>query len=116
MRRAAPDHCVPVTFTLNLMQISPHALRKTAAVVLLIPAAVALLAQALILLLPGCNPNPYALGECMLAGFNIAGLLVIVGTGGFAIAVVIALCVSLPLFVASVLLGRLRRRKVGQDV
>lgn len=84
--------------------------------VLLIPAAVALFAQALIWVIPGCNPNPYALGECMLAGFNIAGPLVIVGTGAFAIAVVVAVCVSLPLFFASVLLGHLRRRKLGQDV
>lgn len=76
-------------------------LRKTAATVVAVPAGLGLLAQMTIWLIPGCNPNPYALGECVVGGSNLATPLLVIALGGFGLAFLVFVFVAVPLLVVS---------------
>jgi len=66
-----------------------------------LPACGALLAQLAIWAIIGCNPNPYALGECMVGDANLAVPLLLVDLGSFCISAALAFLVALPLLVTS---------------
>ncbi|OYT87532.1 MAG: hypothetical protein CFE46_10245 [Burkholderiales bacterium PBB6] len=92
------------------MKAGPKLLRRVAFWIVALPACGALLAQLAIWAIPGCNPNPYALGECTVGGANLAGQLLLVGLGGVYISAALAFLVALPLLVISWVIGaRLRR-------
>lgn len=93
------------------MKIAPRVLRRVAAFVVAIPAGVALLAQVVIWLTPGCRSNPYALGECIVAGANLAAPLLLAVLGGIYVATGLLVFITVPLLVASWILEARRRRK-----
>jgi len=98
--------------------LSPRTLILGAAAVVLGPLGIALIGQVLIWMLPGCNPNPYALGECLIGSYNIASILMFATVGGIYVAV-IGLLVSVPLLVGALFLSgdgdSLRRQRNGQN-
>lgn len=49
-------------------------------------------------MIPDCNPNPYSVQGCMVAGVSLASALVLGQLGGTYIAIALGLIVSLPLF------------------
>ena len=71
---------------------------RTAVIVVLIPCAVALASQVAILAIPGCNPNPYALGRCLIGSANLAAPLMLGVLGGLYVAAALGVFVSMPLF------------------
>jgi len=73
-----------------------------------------LLAQGLIWVIPGCNPNPYALGVCAVGPYNVAPALMIAGIGGGYIAV-LSLLVSVPLLLLAWFLSRRRKRLAAES-
>nr|WP_315466560.1 hypothetical protein [uncultured Undibacterium sp.] len=81
------------------MKTTPKFLRKVAFWIVALPACGALLAQLAIWAIIGCNPNPYALGECMVGDANLAVPFLLVGLGGFYISAAMAFLVALPLLV-----------------
>ncbi len=96
------------------MRISPKLLRKVSALAVFIPLVVAVLSQAIIWLIPGCNPNPYGSSQC--AGSTNLALVLLAGElGGVYVALVLGLFVSIPLLVASVVLHFLGRRHAKND-
>jgi hypothetical protein len=92
------------------MKVSPRLLRKLAFWAVALPAGVALLTQLAIWSIPGCNPNPYALGECMVGRANVAVPLLLVGLGGVYISLALLTVVALPLLVLSWVLDARSRR------
>ena len=92
------------------MRITQSLLRKMSALVVAIPLLVAVISQVVIWFIPGCNPNPYGPGQC--AGSTNLALALLAGElGGVYIALVLGLLVSIPLFVASVVVQMLERRR-----
>ncbi|MBT2305518.1 hypothetical protein J7E70_34575 [Variovorax paradoxus] len=88
----------------------PRILRMVAFAVTGAPLTVMLLAQALIWVIPGCNPNPYALGVCAVGPYNMASPLMVAGIGGGYIAL-LSVLVSGPLLLLAWFLSR--RSKKG---
>lgn len=79
--------------------------RKTALIATLlfgVPLAIGLICFGLIHFIPGCNPNPYSLGDFRILSVNLSFVLLIGQLSGFGFAFVLGLFVSLPMFVASV--------------
>lgn len=85
--------------------LSPKTLMFAAAAVVFGPLGAAVVSQGLIWLIPGCNPNPYALGKCLIGSYNLAPGLVLVTIGGIYIAV-IGIVVSVPLLIWAFWLSR----------
>lgn len=83
------------------MKISPRVLRKLAFWAVALPVCAALLAQLEIWSIPGCIPNPYGPGECMVGRVNFAAPLLLVSLGGFYISFALLIVVALPLLVLS---------------
>jgi hypothetical protein len=83
------------------MKITPRLLRRIAAITVVVPGCAAFLAQAIIWLIPNCNPNPYALGECMVGSSNLAAPLLVVALGGFGLALLLFVFFAAPLLVVS---------------
>lgn len=90
--------------------LSPRTLTVAAAAPVLGPIAVAVVGQVLIWLIPGCKPNPYALGECLVGSYNLAFALMLATFGGIYVAV-LALPASFLLLAAAILLSRRRAAK-----
>jgi hypothetical protein len=85
---------------------SPKRLKRIAIWVTVVPLLISLLSQCLIWLIPNCNPTPYSVEQCVVAGhqfgpYVMAGLL-----GGVYVAVLLGLLISVPLFVASMIMHR----------
>lgn len=76
-------------------------MRRIATAVVIAPCAVALVSQAAILAIPGCNPNPYAPGSCSIGSANLAAPLLIGVLGGLYAAAAIGVFVSVPLFLVA---------------
>ena len=74
-----------------------------------VPLLVALIAQVLMWLIPGCNPNPYALGICSVGPYNIAAALVLLGVGGAYLAM-LSVPISAPLLLVAWWLSHRARR------
>lgn len=85
-------------------------LRRVAFWTVALPACGALLAQLAIWAIPGCNPNPYGLGECLVGGANLAVPLLFASLGGAYISAALAFLVALPLLVISWVIGSRVRR------
>lgn len=83
---------------------------RVATAVVLAPCAVAAVSQVAILAIPGCNPNPYALGRCSIGSANLAAPLLIGLLGGLYVAAALGAFVSVPLF----LVARWRRWASGR--
>lgn len=83
----------------------PRVLKMVAFAVTGVPLAVMLFAQGLIWAIPGCNPNPYALGVCAVGSYNLASALMVAGIGGGYIAL-LSMLVSGPLLLLAWLLSR----------
>jgi hypothetical protein len=85
---------------------NPKRLKRIAIWVTVIPLLVSLISQCLIWLIPNCNPTPYSVERCVVAGhqfgpYVMAGLL-----GGLYVAALLGLVISVPLFVASMVVQR----------
>ena len=93
------------------MRVTPRLLRRLAVWVVSAPAIAAFLGQVGIWLIPGCNPNPYSLGECMVAGVNVAGALLGVVLGGLVLSVALFFIGAVPLFLAAWFLSVWLRRR-----
>jgi hypothetical protein len=85
--------------------LSPRTLRIAAAIVVFGPLGVAVVGQGFIWLFPGCNPNPYALGECLVGSYNLAPGLMLATIGGVYIAL-LGVLVSVPLLIGAFWLSR----------
>jgi hypothetical protein len=82
------------------------------AILLALPGVTALSAQVAIWLIPGCNPNPYAIRECMVAGVNFATPLLFALLGGgyiFLLLFAVFVCIGIPAAVIAWLFDRRRR-------
>jgi len=93
------------------MRITPRTLQKTAFVSGSIPFAISLLAHLIIWCIPGCNPNPYSLGQCTVGTINWASFLLIAGLGGFYLGILVCIFISIPLCVVSVGFKIYQKRK-----
>jgi hypothetical protein len=91
------------------MQVTPSFLRKIAALAVFVPLVFTLVSQAIIWLIPGCNPNPYAPGQCA-GSVTLANALIFGQLGGVYVALLLGLFVSIPLLITAVVLKFLRRR------
>jgi hypothetical protein len=78
-----------------------------------LPCIVALVSQLLIMAIPGCNPNPYSAGSCVVFSHNLAVPLLAGLFGGIWVAIVAAVFVSLPLLLIAIILRLLGRRSSG---
>ena len=90
--------------------LSLRTLTVAAAGLVLVPIAVASVGQVSIWLIPGCKPNPYALGECLVGSYNLAYALMVATLGGIYVAV-LALPASFLLLVVAIWLSRRRTAK-----
>lgn len=75
----------------------PKVLLWTAVALIAGPLSISMVAQALTWMTPGCNPNPYALGECLVGSYNLASALLLASIGGIYIMYLGAIA-ALPLF------------------
>lgn len=71
-----------------------------------LPLSISFACQSLIWLIPDCNPNPYSLDGCVVAGYGLAPALITGLLGGIYGAVALGLFVSLPLFIVAMFLKR----------
>ena len=94
------------------MKVSSRVLRRIAFWAVALPAASALAAQLVIWGISGCDPNPYALGECMVGKLNLAGPLLLAVLGGVYVAFVLLVVFTGPLLVVSWVLDARSRKKV----
>jgi hypothetical protein len=76
-----------------------------------VPLLLALVAQGLIWVIPGCSPNLYALGACIVGRYNIAAALMIVGIGGVYLTI-LSVLVSGPLLLVAWVLSRRSEKQV----
>lgn len=93
------------------MKLSPKLLRRFALWIFVVPCLLALGAQITIWAIPGCNPNPYGLGECMVGSSNLASTLLLAQLGGIYAALVLGGLVCLPLAALSLGLEAWNRRR-----
>ena len=93
------------------MQLRPKPMRRFALWLFLAPCLVALVAQIFIWVIPGCHPNPYGLGNCLVGSSNLAGALLVAQLGGIAAALALGLLVCLPLAAWSLSLEARNRRQ-----
>jgi hypothetical protein len=85
-------------------------LKRIAVGVPVAPRLISLLSQCRILLIPNCNPTPYSLEQCAVAGHHVGPYLVAGIIGGLYVAVLLSLLISLPLIVASMFVQRHRHK------
>ena len=93
--------------------LSSRTLTVAAAALVLGPIAIAVVGQVSIWMIPGCNPNPYAPGECLVGSYNLAYALIVATLGGIYVAV-LALPASFLLLVAAIWLSRRERRRTNR--
>jgi len=98
------------------VRFSPQRLRGLAVWLFVIPSAVALAAQLVIWCIPGCNPNPYALGECLVGAVNVAQPLLILLLGGAFAAAILGVLVAVPMFLLADGLSAWLKRRGMRDV
>ena len=90
-----------------------RSLNIAAVALMLIPLGIALFAQLAIWMIPGCNPNPYALGECLMGSINLAPTLMLGVLGGIYIGIV-TVPVAVILMLAGIWLTKRRANKTGE--
>jgi len=90
---------------LRAMEISPTLLRKTAVWLVVAPCLVALAAQVCIWVIPGCKPNPYGLGKCLIRSYNAAAFLLVLQLGGVYLAMCLGVLVSAPVLMIAAGMG-----------
>lgn len=86
--------------------ISANKMWRTGIWVFTVPICISAVCRGLIWLIPDCNPNPYSLNGCLIAGYGMGPTLVFGFLGGIYVAVAGGLFVSLPLFVISMVMKR----------
>ncbi len=84
--------------------------RRIAFAAILVPGGVALVSRLAIWAIPGCNPNPYALGNCSIGSANFAAPLLIGVLGGLCASIVLGVFVTVPLLLFAQLRKRLSQR------
>ncbi len=81
-------------------------LKRIAGWVAVVPLFISLLSQCLIWLIPNCYPTPYSVEQCVVAGLQLGPYVIAGLLGGIYVAVLLGLLISMPLFVASLIIQR----------
>jgi hypothetical protein len=85
---------------------NPKRLKRIAIWVTIIPLLVSLFSQCFIWLIPNCNPTPYSVEQCVVAGYQVGPYVAVGLLGGIYVAALLGLLISVPLFVASIVVQR----------
>jgi hypothetical protein len=85
---------------------NPKRWKRIAIWVTVIPLLVSLFSQCLIWLIPNCNPTPYSVEQCVIVGHQMGSYVIAGLLGGLYVAALLGLLISVPLFLASMVVQR----------
>ena len=95
--------------------MTPRTLNRIAVIAVAIPFGVWVGVEALTRLIPGCSVQMYGENACYVGSLNIAVPLLVAGTAGVSLIVILGVCVALPLFVAAAVLSWRTKREPMLD-
>ena len=102
-------------WTSHLRMMTPRTLNRIAVIAVAIPFGVWVGVEALTRLIPGCSVQMYGENACYVGSLNIAVPLLVAGTAGVSLIVILGVCVALPLFVAAAVLSWRTKREPMLD-